>query len=103
MTAEDFYIHDQETISSSECSTTSARGIEWHYGTTNEIAFSKEEMIMFAEAYHKAKVESISKEDIYSEICQFVRDMDSLTRQPLITHRKVSQRSVNWFKQQLLK
>ena len=57
----------------------------------------------FAEAYHKAKVESISKEDIYSEICQFVRDMDSLTRQPLITHRKVSQRSVNWFKQQLLK
>jgi len=67
----------------------------------NEINFDS--IYEFTEDYHKAKVEAISKEEIYSKICQFVRDMGSLTRQPLITHRKVSHRSVNWFKEQLLK
>ena len=57
MTAEEFYIHDQEKIPSFKCSTAFVRGINWCEGNTNEIAFSKEEMIAFAEGYHKSEME----------------------------------------------
>ena len=76
---------------------------EIYYNQEISVLEGAELIKQYAEAYHKAKVEAISKEDIYSKICQFVSDIPSVTRQPLITHRKVSQRSVNWFKEELNK
>ena len=69
--------------------------------------YSREEMIKFAEDYHKAKVEAISDEDINNRF----PDSIILPNNNFQGTSKVSQRPQNtfkrfgakWFKQQLLK
>ena len=68
MTAEEFY----------------NKGIEW-LDKSNE-GSRKQELIDFAEAYHKAEVEAISDEDVNNEFS-----------------RGTSIEAIQWFKEQLLK
>ena len=61
MKAEEFYEYDMEIIPWQDSSTGKCKA---HSCLGDEIGFSKEEMIAFAEAYHKHRVNEITDEDI---------------------------------------